>query len=287
MSPGRVFADLHVHSKASDGTQSPSEIVRRAKELGLGAVAIADHDTMEGVPEALEEGAKIGLEVVAAVEINTDTGDGESHILGYFFDSTDSGLERDLHRLRDSRLDRAEKMVTKLQSLGVEVKLSRVLEISGHGSVGRPHVAQAIVEAGATQTKDEAFRRFLVRGTPGYVPRSRFEPADAVAVIRRAGGIAAIAHPEKVRNATLVESLLEGGLEGVEVYHVDHTPADERRWLAFAQRRGLLVVGGSDTHGPGAIVDVEIGCTGLTRDEYFAFKEGVAALLESRRVPPP
>lgn len=279
----QVFADLHIHSRASDGTQGPAEIVRRARDLGLGAAAIADHDTMEGVPEALEEGDRIGLDVIAAVEINTDSPGGESHILGYFLEPSNDSLEHDLRILRESRLQRAERMIVKLGSVGVELRMERVLQIAGHGSVGRPHVAQAIVEAGSARTKDEAFRRFLVRGAPGYVPRKKFDPADAIEVVRRAGGLAVIAHPEKVRNDSLVGSLVGAGLDGVEIYHVDHTQAHVRKWRSFVAKNGLLVTGGSDSHGPGAIVDVEIGSTGLSEQEYRDFTEGAEALLCARR----
>jgi predicted metal-dependent phosphoesterase TrpH len=282
----RVFADLHVHSRASDGTLSAAEIVRRARDLGLGAVAVADHDTMQGVAEATEEGTRSEIEVVPAVEINTDTaGGGEVHILGYFFDSPEPSLERELEALRQSRLLRAEKMVAKLRALGVALDLSRVLEMAGAGTLGRPHLAQAIVEAGSARSKDEAFRRFLVRGAAGYVPREKFESTDAVGAVHRAGGIAAVAHPQKAPGDAVVKSLVVCGLEAVEAYHVDHTPADERRWCAFAAEHGLLVVGGSDSHGPGAIVDVEIGSSGLTREEYVAFREGAALILEARRQP--
>jgi predicted metal-dependent phosphoesterase TrpH len=282
--PGEVFADLHIHSTASDGTLTPEEVVDRAARLGLGAVSIADHDTVEGVPNALKEGCRVGLEVIPAVEINTDSSKGEAHILGYFLAQWEPSLEVALADLRESRRERLERMVERLQDAGVDVELSRVLEIGGHGSVGRPHLAHAIVEAGFARTPDEAFRRFLVRGAPGYVPRKRFAPAEAIELVHNAGGVAVIAHPEKVHDEALIDSLISGGLDGVEVYHVDHSPSRTRWWREFASKRGLLLAGGSDSHGPGAVVDVEIGCTGLTEEEFRAFMRGLLN-LSKRRLP--
>ncbi len=242
-------ADLHVHSTASDGLLSPTKVVEAAARAGLGAVALADHDTVGGLDEAMEAGRRLGVEVVPAVELNTDFGLVEIHILGYFFDWKSPKLLEKLAKLRHARVERGRKMVEKLRELGVPLTMERVLEHSGGGSVGRPHVAHALVEMGAVPNTNEAFNQFLVRGAPAYVARTKMTPVDAVNVIMEAGGVAGIAHPAKAGRDRLISDLVKYGLGAIEAFHIDHGPDYARHYQALARRFGLIPTGGSDAHG--------------------------------------
>lgn len=242
-------ADLHVHSTASDGLLTPTEVVEAAARVGLSAVGLADHDTVSGVEEAMEAGKRLGVEVVPAVELNTDMGLVEVHILGYFVDWTSPKLAQQLAKLRLARVERGRKMVDKLQGQGISITMDRVLEIAGTGSVGRPHVAQALVESGAVPNTNEAFNQFLVRGAPAYVARTKMTPVDAVNIVMEAGGVAGIAHPAKAGRDRLIGDLVKYGLGALEVYHTDHLRDTTQHYLALSRRHGLIPTGGSDAHG--------------------------------------
>ena len=199
------LADLHTHSNASDGALSPTEVVQMAADAGLAAVAITDHDTMEGVEEGLAAGQGLGIEVLPGIEISTIGPAGvEVHMLGYYLDHLYPPLRDLLAVLRGSRLGRGTKMVEALNAIGVNVSLDRVLEIAQGGAVGRPHVARAIVEIGAASSIDSAFGKYLVEGAPAFVARHKVEPADAVHMIREAGGIAVCAHVAKLNRDDLL-----------------------------------------------------------------------------------
>jgi predicted metal-dependent phosphoesterase TrpH len=251
-------ADLHVHTTASDGTTSPAEVVRLALRRGLAALGIADHDTTAGVAPAITAARGSGLEVIPGVEINTDHTAGEVHILGYFYRPSDVQLEDQLSRLRGRRLVRIQAMVDRLQALGLPVTPERVLAIAGTGAVGRPHVARALVEGGWVRDEREAFDKYLARGRPGYVERARFSPAEAVALIREAKGVPVLAHPGG-HGQGLIAELLPKGLQGVEVYHPDHSREVVVELLRLAAEHGLVVTGGSDFHAPGAGCGAGIG----------------------------
>lgn len=244
-------ADLHVHSTASDGRLRPAELVRTAAEKELCAVALCDHDSTDGIDEALEEGRAVGVDVIPGVEINTDCGPTELHVLGYFIDHHSEALQTALRRLRTAREERGRRMVEKLRRVGVRLEFDSVLRAADGGAVGRPHVAMALVEAGYAADINAAFGKYLVRGAPGYVERMKFSPAEAVRLVLSAGGVPGIAHPAKIGNENLWIDLIPRGLRCVEVYHPDHSPADVRRYRRMARERGLLVTGGSDYHGPG------------------------------------
>ena len=266
--------DLHVHSTASDGTLTPAQLVARAARLGLAAVSLADHDTTAGVAEAVAAGREAGVTVIPAVEVSVEDGDTEAHVLGYFLDCNHPALVAKLAVIRQSRTGRAEEMVTRLQRLGVEISYQQVQEQARGESVGRPHVAAALVATGEVQAPQEAFDRYLRRGRPAYVPRYKLAPQEAVDLIRAAGGLAVVAHPSLVRERRLVETLLEAGAGGLEAYHSQHTANQSRRWAQLADERGLLVTGGSDSHGPGGSVPVEIGSVYIPHAE-----QRLAALL--------
>lgn len=262
----RQRVDLHVHTTASDGTLTPEQVVDEAVRVGLSGLAIADHDSVEGVPPGLEKARSVGLILVPAVEINTDFGKDEIHILGYYIDPLSDALNSVLQRIRSERAGRAAKMVERLNALGMKVDLDRILQIASNGSVGRPHLARALVEAGYASTLSSAFGKYLVRGAPAYVPRYRLEPAEAIAIILEAGGVPVLAHPGLNKHDEMIPRLVEEGLRGIEAYHTDHTHGQTQRYLDLAARYGLVVTGGSDSHGPNNIRTVELGSVSVEMD---------------------
>lgn len=267
------LADLHIHSTASDGSLTPAEIVKAARARGLAAIAIADHDTITGLEEAVAAGRDLGVSVIPAVEINTNEEGREAHILGYFIDAESGPLLSKLGELRESRLRRAEEMVARLADIGIRVTLERVLEIADGAPVARPHVARAIVEAGRARTLACAFGRFLVPGAPAYVTRHKFSALEAIELVRKAGGVAGLAHPGKDLLQDLIPGMIEAGLQAIEVYHVDHSAAISRRYAAIADRCGLIATGGSDSHGPGGVKPVEIGQVAVSDEVVERLRE--------------
>lgn len=273
-----ALADLHTHTSASDGALTPSEVVRAAAEAGLTAVAITDHDTMEGVEEALSAGDRIGIEVIGGIEISTiGPGGVEVHMLGYYLDRNFPSLHELLKHLRESRFDRGRKIVEALNGIGVGVRLERVMEIARGGAVGRPHVARALVEMGAAATIDSAFGKYLVEGAPAFVPRFKVEPAQAVGIIREAGGIAVCAHVAKLNRDELLLELAGEGMRGIEVYHPDHPSVGVRYYNKFAAKHGLIATGGSDAHCFTGGKTTLVGCVTVEYDVVRQLKERLAA----------
>lgn len=246
--------DLHVHSTASDGVFSPTHLVGMARERGLRVLALSDHDSVEGIDEAIAAAQGAVLEIVPAVELNTDTPAGEAHVLGYYLKHHDPWLQELLAGRRAARLERGEKMVARLLELGMEVSWERVQDIAGAatgGAVGRPHVAQAMVERGHVATIKEAFDRFLGRDGPAYVAYARFAPEDAVRAIRQAGGVPVLAHPASLPDfEAALPGLIEAGLAGLECYYGTWIPQEVQRMVQIARAHGLICTGGSDFHGP-------------------------------------
>ncbi len=251
--------DLHTHTTASDGQFTPTQLVNRACRLGLKVLGITDHDTVAGVAEAQAAGAACGVEVVAGVEINTDVPGAEVHVLGYFIDPTHGELNEQLARIREGRVGRAKKMAEVLTQMGAPIRFERILEIAGEGSVGRPHVAQALLEAGHISSYSEAFTKYIGRDSPAYVERMKFSPAEACALIRRAGGLPVLAHPvhfdkwgkikTRFDEGGLLPSMLDAGLVGLEVYYTGYDAITVEHLLNTARRYGLLATGGTDFHG--------------------------------------
>jgi predicted metal-dependent phosphoesterase TrpH len=243
--------DLHIHSTASDGALSPEEVVGESVRRGLSVIALTDHDTVSGVVPALAAAEAFpGLRVVPGVELSTDVAQGEVHILGYFIDYSDGELLARLERMRNSRRERAQEMIARLRDLGVNIDWSRVQEIAGEGSVGRPHLAQAMVEGGYVGSLKEAFNSYIGRGGPAYVERRKLTPAAAVELILRVRGLPVLAHPLTVADPeTLVMELKAAGLVGIEAYYKDYSAADVGKLLSLAESHQLAVTGGSDYHG--------------------------------------
>lgn len=253
--------DLHIHSNASDGRFSPEEVVCKSAELGLTVIALADHDTVDGIVPALEAAKTFPqLRVIPCVEISTDVPTGEVHVLGYFIDYTDRELCDTLRRMRNSRIDRAKGMVDKLRNLGVHIDWSRVTEIAGSSSIGRPHIAQAMLEKGYITSIKEAFTRYIGWGGPAYVKREKLSPAEAVQLILRADGLPVLAHPLTINDPeTMVTELKASGLVGIEVYYHDSTAEEINRLTSLANKYNLITTGGSDYHGLDDFTETMIG----------------------------
>lgn len=272
-------ADLHVHSNASDGVWDPAEIVRKAAEIGLGGVAIADHDTVDGLAEAIEAAKDAGVTFVPAVEINTDYRQTEVHILGFFVDLASESLAKTLCRQRDARLERGQRIVGKLRKIGVGVEMERVVEIAGDGAVGRPHIAQAICELGAASGMNSAFGKFLVRGAPAFEPHINLNAEEAIAAIIASGGVAALAHPGKIGRDEAIPELMGVGLQALEVYHTDHTSHASKRYRKLAERYDLIATGGSDAHGKLKDKPAEIGSVTVGLETVEHLREAARAAV--------
>lgn len=252
--------DLHIHSTASDGTFSPSEILKLASRSGLRAIAITDHDTLDGSRQALECGIPAGLHFLTGVEISTQPpmdldSSGSLHILGYGIDPNHGELAKTLYKFKQVRLERTHRILDRLRHLGIPLTMEQVTAEVGEGAAGRPHVASAMVKAGAVANIDEAFQKYLRKGCPAYVSKERLDCHQAFELIQAAGGIPVLAHPALIpcgRNDELddlVASLCKIGLKGLEVYYTEHPPQAVALYMNLAEKYGLTVTGGSDFHG--------------------------------------
>jgi predicted metal-dependent phosphoesterase TrpH len=259
--PACTTVDLHVHTTASDGQLSPAELVHRAIGLGLKTIAITDHDTTDGIAQALEVATGTGLSVIPGVEISADMAHSEIHILGYYVAHQDPVLCDTLALLRAARLDRACKIVNKLTRMGMPVKWERVRQYADGSSIGRPHIAQAMLETGHVSSVDEAFRRYLGRNGPAYVDRYKLAPAEAVQTILAASGLPVLAHP--LRDTHLLPELIHAGLVGLEAYYTNYAQEDTAFLLQLASKYGLLVTGGSDFHGEAVQRRHELGAVAV------------------------
>lgn len=249
---GSRFADLQLHSTASDGSDPPAEVVRRAARKGFAAIALTDHDTMQGVPEAAAEAAAQGVELIPACELSTlDENERQIDILAYGVDVNDVDFQATLNTIRSGRLGRAFLMVQRLNELGYRVSWERVQAIAGGENIGRPHVARAMVEARVVSAVRDAFTaEFIHDGGRCYVQRVKISPAQAIEQIHRAGGVAVAAHPGRTGlSDDDIAELVTAGLDGIEVHYPRHSKAETTRFLTMAGRLELLVTGGSDDHG--------------------------------------
>lgn len=267
--------DLHVHTSASDGRYSPAELVTLAAEKGLDALAITDHDTLDGLPEALEAARDFpALRFIGGIEISSHYPGSEVHILGYFVRLQDAELSTHLALMRNSRTERAAAMVEKLHRLGFNICLERVREIAGEGNLGRPHIAQALLEKGYVSSLQEVFTLYLGQGGAAYVDRHKLNPAEAVNLITKAGGLAVLAHPTTVSNLyELVPQLKAAGLAGIEVYYKDFSQERRQELAKYARRHRLIATGGSDFHGIDEATEVMLGEAGVPEKAYEALMQ--------------
>jgi predicted metal-dependent phosphoesterase TrpH len=256
--------DLHAHTRASDGDLAPAGLVRRALTHGVMVLAVTDHDTLAGLPEAIEEGAKLGVRVIPGIELSVAVERGMFHLLGYLPDPRPPVLAERLEELRAHRARRVEAILDRLADAGAPVGMDDVRRLTD-GTVGRPHIAQALVDAGFAEDRGDAFARYLGEGMPAYVPHRGIAPHDAVRLVRAAGGAPVLAHPGTLRLGTrhlesTVASLKHAGLVGIEVHRPEHTPEQRHAYAGIARRLRLVPCGGSDFHAPGAAF--ELGDTG-------------------------
>lgn len=247
-SPERAFVDLHCHSTASDGALPPRAVIEEAHRKGLAALALTDHDTVDGLAEARLAGEQLGVRIVPGVELSAVEGDSETHLLGLHLEDVDV-MEHRLRELRDMRRTRAERMVQRLNALGVKVTMDAVLANAAGGAIGRPHVARAVVAAGAAADLREAFDRYLGNGRPAFVGKDRLAMADAIRMVHEAGGIAVLAHPGEAATRARLSALKALGLDGCEVRHPSHSDEAIGRIGRLVEELGLLPSGGSDWHG--------------------------------------
>ncbi len=250
--PGTAAAaphvDLHAHSTASDGALSPTAVVEAAQRAGLSALALTDHDTLAGVPEAERAAEVAGLRLVPGVELSVHQGTHEVHLLGLHIRDV-SALQDELELYRHRRRARAVAIVGKLNALGVPLTMDEVLVAAAGGAVGRPHVAKALIAGNHVRDARDAFDRYLGAGRPAYVDKERLDIADGIALIHHAGGIAVLAHPAGEGTRARLEPLIAAGLDGVEIRHPSHNAEDIKRLGALTEFFGLVPSGGSDWHG--------------------------------------
>jgi len=272
--------DLHIHSTVSDGRLSPADVVRKSAEIGLTIIAIADHDSMDGIVPALAAAKAFPwLKVIPCVEISTDVPSGEVHVLGYFIDYADHELQATLGRMRNSRRERAQGIVAKLGNLGIHIDWERVQEIAGSGSIGRPHIAQAMLEKGYIASLKEAFTKYISRDRPAYVERGKMTPQEAVELILQANGLPVLAHPFTVDDPEMMTvELKAAGLVGIEAYYNGYTADEINRLVSLADRHNLITTGGSDYHGLDTSTETMIGGA----DVPIESAEQLVALAEQR-----
>lgn len=247
------YIDLHTHTTASDGTLTPRELVNLALESGLSAIAVTDHDTVEGVEAALEEGLALGLEVIPGVEISVDFIK-ETHILGYLINPYNSNLQITLKKLREFRKKRNPLMVERLNQLGFAINLEEVQQEAGGNVIGRPHIAKVLVNKGYVESIQEVFELYLAQGKPGYVPKEKLTAREAIRLIKDAEGVPVLAHPKLLQLSSrdleeAIQHLVGLGLRGIEAYYSSHSEEETQYYLQLAERYNLLLTGGSDFHG--------------------------------------
>ena len=267
-------ADLHLHTRHSDGTFTSEELVRRAAQAGLACIALTDHDTVAGLAETARHCEAAGVEFIPGIELTAHLGQREVHVLGYCISHTEPEFIAQVERFKEARAQRVADMVAKLQKAGVDLQTADVAGVAGAAcSLGRLHVARALVNRGFIQHMDEAFHRFIGKGKPAFVPKTHLNVADAAALIHKFNGVAILAHPGVSGLDDQLDGLLAAGLDGLEVWHSQQTSKQSKRYLAFAQARHCLVTGGSDCHGmakdEALIGSVRLDCAYVERLKEF------------------
>ncbi|KUK52430.1 MAG: PHP domain protein [Desulfotomaculum sp. 46_296] len=244
-----MSADLHIHTDASDGFETPAQVVYLAKTAGLKAIAVTDHETTSGIAPALEAGRRLSLEVLPGVEMSTEHKGSEVHLLGYLMDYTNPVFLSFLELLKQKRKERVGRIAARLCDLGVQITLDQILAAAGKGSVGRPHVARVLIKSGLVQSIAQAFEQYLGTGRPAYVPRFKYSTSEAIQLIRKAGGVTVLAHPVIDNSEDFIPEFVKDGLQGLEVYYPGHGPETISRFLKTCRLYNLVSTGGSDFHG--------------------------------------
>ncbi len=245
------FIDMHTHSTFSDGVYSPSKLVDYAIKKGLSGIAITDHDTVDGIEEAMKRAAIYeDFIVIPGIELSAEYNNEEVHILGYMINYKMEYLLKILQRLQDTRDNRAVKIIYKLRKLEIKISYKDVVKMAGDGTIGRPHIARSMIQKGYVQTVEEAFVKYLAKGALAYVPKHRLTPICAINIIRKAGGFSIVAHPGLLKSESILNYLIDIGIDGIEVYHSKHSIEQSKKYLKLAKKYNLFITGGSDFHYP-------------------------------------
>lgn len=276
------YADLHIHTKFSDGTFSPERIVREAHRLGLSCIAITDHDTVCAIEPAMREAEGLDIELIPGVELAAETGDYEIHILGYFIDWRAGWFGRKLEQICDVRRRRALAIIEKLRAFDISLDSDEVMREAAVGSVGRLHIARIMERRGFVHSIQEAFNKYIGNGRPCYVKKFRLTPAEAINMIYRLKGLAVLAHPYTIGNDELIPGFVQLGLRGIEVYYPEHNRSATGHYRDLAEKYGLLITGGSDCHGLGKD-RVLMGEVKIPYDLVEALKKEAEALKSGQK----
>jgi hypothetical protein len=271
------FADLHLHTIFSDGTYTPEELISRSQKAGLSAIAVVDHDSVSGIEPALAAAESSDLEVLPGIELSTEHNDREVHILGYLIDYKNKTFLDKLEYLRNNRIERVYKIIGKLKNLGIDLDPKSVFNLSGSGTVGRLHIARALVQDGLAGSISEVFQKYIGDNGPAYVLGFRFSSGEAIKFIKDAGGVPVLAHPYSLNNDELIFEFIKLGLMGLEVYYPEHSQGEVNFYLDLAKKNNLLVTGGSDCHGK-AKPQVRIGSIKLPYSLVKKLKEAKESL---------
>ncbi len=245
----KEYIDLHMHTDRSDGSKTPAELLALVRESGVVCFSVTDHDTLEGLNEVRALLTDGDPDLISGIELSATNGDRDMHILGYLFDPSNDALHTAIIDFQSRRNKRGRQMVEKLNDLGVPLTFDHLTEVAGAASLGRPHVAEALFKNGFTSTYEEAFYKYIADGKPAYIPKVNFEPAQAISLIHKAGGVAVLAHPTINETIQHLPLLLELGIDGIEIYHPSHQNKDTERYKHLAEQHRLVVSGGSDFHG--------------------------------------
>lgn len=243
------WADLHVHTTWSDGVFSPQHLIQKAAEIGIRAIAVTDHDAVRGIKEAAQEGEMCGVEVLSGIELSTTNGIHDVHILGFLFDPEDPYILEYVDFFQKERQKRARKIMNRLREMGVRLNVEFVIANAGHGAVGRPHIADALMEEGYALTYDEAFYKYIGDGKPAFVEKPKITPSEGMQLIHRGGGLSFLAHPGMDLTEAEIMAIIKQGLDGIEILHPTHSEEKVNYFYKFARDNNLLVSGGSDCHG--------------------------------------
>jgi 3',5'-nucleoside bisphosphate phosphatase len=244
-----VFTDLHLHTTFSDGTYSPEELAAEARRVNLVAVALTDHDTVEGCSRMRAACTSVSIEFIPATELTAEINGIELHMLGYFLNVHDPNLLRQMVRFQEGRHERIREIVARLRKLEVPLEEEEVFALANCKSPGRPHVARALIQRKVCSTLDEAFERFLKKNRPGWVPKQKISAPDAIELIHQAGGLAVLAHPGLARSEEAIPALIEARLDGLECFHTRHSASASEYYVGLAEQHDMVITGGSDCHG--------------------------------------
>lgn len=269
-----MSVDLHIHSTASDGTLTSLQIVQLASKLNLRAIAITDHDAIDGLDEAIRASSKFTMtDLIPGVELSSDLNGRSIHFIGYYINHRQESLKNHLSKLREARYQRALAMVKKLQEIGLDIAFQEVLKNAGNGALGRAHLARVMLNKGIIDNIQEAFERYIGRKAPAYVEKYKYSPTDCIKCIIESGGIPVLAHPGISSIDEMIPKFIEQGLRGIEIYHSEHTKSDIKKYKKFAENHNLLTTGGSDCHGLFSSKGLLIGSIEVPEKCYYDLKE--------------